>query len=1242
MLSICRGALGNLVALALAMGCSSGGGDGDKTVVDAEVRQILDAEVDARPPLDLGIVEECAADETRPCGFDLGVCRAGIQRCVQGLWSVDCEGVVGPVDERCDGIDNDCDESTDEGFALGGACKYDDERGIPQDGVTACDFASGGLTCIAGMDCSTDADGDGANICMDCDDDDRRSYPQAIELCDGADNDCDGRDDEIFDFESICYVGEGVCRRGGEPVCAANGELGCDATPGEPEGEERCGDAEDDDCDGQVDEGFEVGAACMAGIGACRVEGIIDCARDGVGVACDAVARAPEAERCGNQVDDDCDGATDEGFALGGECVVGEGACERRGNFFCDGPTGEARCSADAAVPRLELCGNQMDDDCDGTTDEGFDLGAACGVGLGECARAGVRVCAPNGQATVCNVNPGPPGDEFCGSMTDEDCDGITDEGFDAGQPCSAGLGECRRLGIFECAPNRLGTLCTAQPGDASPETCNDLDDDCDGTTDEGFDVGGNCQVGVGACRREGQVACDANGGLFCRAQLVPPGQERCGNGLDDDCDGRLDEGFDVGSSCNVGVGGCARSGALVCAFDQLRTTCDVDPGQPVVEVCGNRVDDDCDATVDEGFDVNSACQVGVGACRRNGFRVCNPNGPGTICGIEPGLPRNELCGTAEDEDCDTRIDEGFDVGAACQVGRGECFRRGQRVCSIDGAATTCNAQEGAPAAERCDTLDNDCDGRNDEGFTLGLACTVGNGPCRNEGVQVCRADGATTVCDAQPRPGEAERCDERDNDCDNRVDEDFQNDLDGPCDANDDQDLCENGYFVCNAVTGGLACMDDRPSPEVCDYQDNDCDGVADNGIDLLGDEQNCGACGEVCPEPFGRCRQGICYREYWVDAVGGSNANGTGARDNPWRTIRHATGRVLGPRAAIMVLPGTYSAEMDPVEFERFPIPIPDGVEISGFGDIAQTIVDPAHRQSAFTYSGAVDLANLLERLTINRGGINGGDFGAIRVQNSNATLRELTITNSRGRFAAAALLVDGGSVVVDDCTFTDNVSQGVGVIVDVAAGGRLQIFRSQFRRNTAGTAPDDEGVIQSTLSTLEIYNTTIAESTGNAVMADFRGAQVIMHNNTIANNAGTGLFLHDQTAARVANNVFANNGMYGLYELGASSDPPYLRNNLFWQNTLGAYVDEGPAVGNPAANRILNTANAINALGGAANNVVADPRFFSLPAGNFRLTAGSAAIDAADATYAPATDYDGRPRPRGNADDIGAFEF
>ena len=1245
-------AMYSLGVLCFALACSDSG-SGAVVRADAEPRRVIDAQVDAAADAAPMVIQECDAGATRPCGLSVGVCREGVQTCVQGLWSTSCDGATGPLEERCDGLDNDCDAATDEGFALGAPCKFDDERGVPQDGVTACDVATGSLTCIAGMDCSTDADGDSFNICVDCDDTDRRAAPGGIERCDGVDNDCDGFEDEAFDFQTICYVGEGICRRGGEAICTLDGELGCDAAPGEPDAEERCGNGEDDDCDGSTDEGFDLGAACVAGVGACRAEGRVDCAAGGRGVACDAQPGEPSPERCGNQSDDDCDGNTDEGFPLGGECVVGRGACERRGNWFCDGASGQAACSAEATGPRPELCGNQMDDDCDGTTDEGFDLGVACGAGLGVCARDGARVCAPDGQSTVCNVVAGPPSDELCGSTADEDCDGLTDEGFDAGQPCSAGLGECRRLGVFACAQNGLGTLCLADPGPAAPELCNGLDDDCDGTSDEGFDVGGACAMGVGACRRDGVVACDANGGLYCRAQVVPPGQERCGNRQDDDCDGRTDEGYDIGASCSVGVGLCARTGALACTFDQLRTECDATPGLSAVEVCGNRADDDCDGTTDEGFDVGAACQVGVGACRRSGAKVCNPNGAGTVCGVEPGLPRAELCGTSEDEDCDGRTDEGFDVGAACTVGRGECFRRGQRVCAVDGLTTACGAQEGAPASERCDTLDNDCDGRSDETFSVGQACTVGSGLCRNQGLQVCRADGVTTVCDGQPLPGQAERCDSVDNDCDNRVDEDFLASLDGPCDLLDDVDQCANGYYACDAVTGGLACLDDAPSPEVCDYRDNDCDGVDDNGIDLLNDEQNCGACGEVCPVPFGKCREGVCYREYWVDAVNGSNANGNGSRDTPWRTIRHASGQVFGPRAAIMVLPGTYSAAMHPTEFEVFPITVRDGVQISGFTTAALTIVDPNNTQSAFIYSNAVDPTNLIERLTIRRGGFfnaGGLDRGAIRTQSSTTTLRELRVEGAVSFSMAAALQVDGGDVTVDDCEFVGNGRAGLDneAIVAVAAGGTLRIYRSLFKDNDAGVAPDAEGVVQAIGGALEMYNSVITGSTGNGVLIQFAGSPVTMHNNTIAANAGTGLFIYTQSSARLANNIFANNARYGIYELGATADPPYMRNNLFWQNTLGQYVNEGPAAGNPAANLILNTANAINGLNGApagsvsVGNIVADPRFFSVPAANFRLTVGSAAIDTADQNYSVGDDFDGRVRPRGAGFDIGAHEY
>jgi len=68
-------------------------------------------------------------------------------------------------------------------------------------------------------------------------------------------------------------------------------------------------------------------------------------------------------------------------------------------------------------------------------------------------------------------------------------------------------------------------------------------------------------------------------------------------NGVDDDCDGSPDDGY-VPQPTSCGVGACASAGALTCASGQVHDTCM--PGTPTLEVCnGNGLDDDCDGAVD-------------------------------------------------------------------------------------------------------------------------------------------------------------------------------------------------------------------------------------------------------------------------------------------------------------------------------------------------------------------------------------------------------------------------------------------------------------------------------------------------------------------------------------------------------------------------------------------------------------------------------------------------------------------
>lgn len=120
---------------------------------------------------------ECFAGEVQTCGSDVGQCTPGIQGCDNGIWGA-CEGgFVGPSAELCDGIDNDCDGEADEQCA---DCTDADEDLY----ATGPDpFVCESLGYLG----------------FDCDDNDPETNPDASEVCDGIDNNCDGQVDEGTD-----------------------------------------------------------------------------------------------------------------------------------------------------------------------------------------------------------------------------------------------------------------------------------------------------------------------------------------------------------------------------------------------------------------------------------------------------------------------------------------------------------------------------------------------------------------------------------------------------------------------------------------------------------------------------------------------------------------------------------------------------------------------------------------------------------------------------------------------------------------------------------------------------------------------------------------------------------------------------------------------------------------------------------------------------------------------------------
>ncbi len=146
-----------------------------------------------------------------------------------------------------------------------------------------------------------------------------------------------------------------------------------------------------------------------------------------------------------------------------------------------------------------------------------------------------------------------PPSDDLCGNGLDDDRDGAVDEECtcDAGasqtcyrgDPALAGIGACV-LGMQQCTSDFEFSSWDACVGDGSPATeiCDRVDNDCDGTVDEGCACTGTesrpCGLSVGACM-EGRQECSGGVWSECTGGINPI-DELC-NGLDDNCNGRAD-----------------------------------------------------------------------------------------------------------------------------------------------------------------------------------------------------------------------------------------------------------------------------------------------------------------------------------------------------------------------------------------------------------------------------------------------------------------------------------------------------------------------------------------------------------------------------------------------------------------------------------------------------------------------------------------------------------------------------
>ncbi|MCP4873418.1 MAG: hypothetical protein GY898_32405 [Proteobacteria bacterium] len=568
----------------LLAGCPPVDADGDGWDVEEDCDDEQPLVYPNAPEACNGLDDDC--DSIIDDGFDVDLDgHTDAAACADGTDCDDADGEINPdADELCDGIDNDCDEGVDEDLALVEWCVDTDGDGVGGDDSTeVCDeeAPAGYVEC---------------DVVPDCDDEDGTSFPGGTELCDDVDHDCDGDPTNDLDANEYWEDADGDGYGAGAVLvdCAAEAPTGfvdyveddedCDDDEEDvnPAETEVC-DGADTDCSGVIDDTVD---ADTDGFFDCD-----DCDDDNIDVNPDGI------ESC-NGIDDDCDGVADEDTD--------------------DDLDGFTTCGTDG-IP-----GN-TDDDCNDNNGDTYPLAP--------------EIC--DGEDNDCN-----------GSLPSEELDGDTD-----------GYPEC-----LECDDSNAAI----NPG--ATEVCDGLDTDCDGSpaVDE-VDVDIDLYLACVDFVANGAIG--ILGGDDCNDAddtINPAAVETC-DGVDEDCDGIVDGDFDAD---NDGFSTCGADGIPGNEDDDCNDlTAQVNPS--ALELC-DYVDNDCDTLVDAddtadfaGTDFDNDNDAGIGCggsdcddndatvdglnLDRDGFSSCNGDCDDSNAYIAPD--QTESC-NGVDTNCDGLVDD--------------------------------------------------------------------------------------------------------------------------------------------------------------------------------------------------------------------------------------------------------------------------------------------------------------------------------------------------------------------------------------------------------------------------------------------------------------------------------------------------------------------------------------------------------------------------------------------------------